>query len=154
MVLMHLANLLYLQMSWSELLRTRFYNMRRKSKLLAIGLEVSDSKPSECITTFNSDAHICMDYIKFKGTTRHARFVDVFASFMHVLELCKEESINSTLDNLLTVALGSRPVAIILISMLGSSTFEHLIHLNRDIGDATKVLAEISTTSDIDEYFP
>jgi len=34
-------------MSWSDLLQTRFYYIKRKSKLLAMGLEVSNPKPSK-----------------------------------------------------------------------------------------------------------
>ena len=47
-------------MSWSDLLRTRFYNMRRQPKLHAMGLQVSDSKPPKCLkkeTTY----HVCLD---------------------------------------------------------------------------------------------
>ena len=104
-------------------------------------------------TTFNGEANICIDLIKFVVVNRHARFIEVFASFMHILDLCKEEDMNNTLDNLIAVALANKPVAIILLTILGTNTFEQLLHINRDIGDSTKILSEISTTCEIDEMF-
>lgn len=46
-------------MSWSDLLRTRFYNMRRPPKLHAMGLQVSNSKPSKRPKT--GTHHVCLD---------------------------------------------------------------------------------------------
>ena len=114
---------------------------------------------SDCIqyiknnTLFNGGSTVCIDLIKFTGINRHARFVEVFTSFMHILDLCKEEDMHSTLDNIIAVALANKPVAIILLTILGRDTFEHLLHVNRDIGDSAKILSELSTTCEIDEMF-
>ena len=104
-------------------------------------------------TQFNGGSIVCIDLIKFTGINRHARFIEVFTSFMHILDICKEEDMNNTLDNVITAALANRPVAIILLTILGKDTFEHLLHINRDIGDSAKLLSEITTTCDIDEMF-
>ena len=60
---------------------------------------------------------------------------------------------HDTLDNLITVALGKKHIAIILLTILGSDTFEHLLHINRDLHNAYSVLTELSTVSTIDEMF-
>ena len=50
-------------MSWSDMLRTRFYNMRRPPKLHAMGLKVSDSKPPkrQKKDTGLGNHYVCLD---------------------------------------------------------------------------------------------
>ena len=104
-------------------------------------------------TNFNGNRSLCIDLVKFKGINRYARFVEVFTSFMHIIELCKEDNMHDTLDNLVTVALGKKHIAVILLTILGSDTFESLLHVNRDLHNAHTVLTEISTVTHIDEMF-
>ena len=49
---------IYLQESWSEKLRTRFYNIRRRPKLQSMGLEVKSSKPAKWPKTTNHHSSI------------------------------------------------------------------------------------------------
>ena len=49
--------LIYLQESWSDKLRTRFYNIRRQPKLQKLGLEVKTSKPPKRCKTINNLHH-------------------------------------------------------------------------------------------------
>ena len=48
-------------MSWSDMLRTRFYNMRRPPKLHAMGLKVSDSKPPKRLKKDTGNHYVCID---------------------------------------------------------------------------------------------
>ena len=67
--------------------------------------------------------------------------------------MCKDEDVNDTMDNIITVSLSCRPAAIILLTILGKQTFCRLLHLNRDIGDSVKILSELTKQIDVDELF-
>ena len=67
--------------------------------------------------------------------------------------MCKDEDLNNIMDNVVTVALSSRPIAIILCTILGRNTFCRLLHVNRDIADNAKLLTHLTKKIDIDELY-
>ena len=89
--------------------------------------------------------------VQFEGVNRHARFNEVMCSFMHIMDACRDEDLNDTMDNIITLALSSRPIAIILCTILGKNTFCRLLHVNRDIADNAKLLTHMTHKIDMDE---
>ena len=73
--------------------------------------------------------------------------------FALFLDWCKEENLNDIMDNIITVALSNRPIAIVLLTVLGKQTFCRLLQLNRDIGDNVQILSELTKKIDVDELF-
>ena len=129
-------------------------------------LDVNEALPNDLLYTtnecihyiknnvmFNGESTLGLDLVKFTGVNRHARFIEVFASFIHIIELCKDEDMNNTMDNIITVALSQRSLAIVILTILGKATFSKLLYVNRDIGDSVKILGEMTNKIDVDELF-
>ena len=102
---------------------------------------------------FNSNNDLGVNVIQFEGVNRYAKFEEVFCSFLHILDLCKDDHLNDIMDNLITVTLSSRSFLIILCTVLGRNTLTHLLHVNRDLADSAKLLSMLDKKIDIDETF-
>ena len=52
---------LFLQMSWTDMLRTKFCKMRRPPKLHAMGSKPSGSKPAKHLKIDTGNHYVCLD---------------------------------------------------------------------------------------------